>query len=101
MSRIKMVEPLVKVILEEDKEARKDDFKLIAEVYHRINQEVGKLSFNVVMLGHKTLNLPPVETITRARRKLQNKYEHLRANETIEKLRANEEEEFRRYAKEI
>lgn len=101
MSRIKVIEPVVKDILEMNPEARKDDFVLVAEVYYRLNQEVGKLSFNLVMLGHKELKLPPVETITRARRKLQAKYEYLRADKGIEKLRNNEETEFRRYAKEI
>lgn len=101
MSKIKMVEPLVKEILEVDPETRKDDFKLIAEVYYRLNKEVGNLSFNVVMLGHKELKLPPTETITRARRKLQAKYEYLRADEDIERLRTKEEAEFRRYAKEV
>lgn len=101
MSKIKRIEPLVKDILEEDPEARKDDFKLIAEVYYRLNQEVGRLSFNLVMLGHKELNLPSVETITRARRKLQAKYNYLRPEEKIKKLRTKEETDFRRYAKEI
>lgn len=101
MSKIKVIEPLVKNILEIDPEARKDDFRLIAEVYYRLNQEVGNLSFNLVMLGHKELKLPSVESITRARRKLQAKYEYLRADKKIEILRTNEEAEYRRYAKEI
>lgn len=101
MSKVKVVEPLVKSILEEDKETRKDDFKLIAEVYHRLNQEVGNLSFNIVMLGHKELKLPSVESITRSRRKLQAKYEYLRPDEEIEMLRVKEQAEFRRYAKEV
>ena len=98
MSKVKKIEPLVKDILEQDLEARKDDFKLIAEVYYRLNQEVGKLSFNLVMLGHKELKLPPAETITRARRKLQAEYEYLRPDEDTEMLRTKEEAEFRRYA---
>lgn len=101
MSKIKIIEPLVKEILEADQETRKDDFKLIAEVYYRLNQKIGELSFNLVMLGHKELKLPPVETITRARRKLQAKYEYLRPKEEVEILRTKEEAEFRRYAKEV
>lgn len=99
MSKIKKIEPLVKSILEEDKEARKDDFLLIASVYNRLSNIKG-LSFNLVMLGHKELGLPSLETITRARRKLQAEYEYLRADEETEILRTNEETEFRRYAKE-
>ena len=100
MSKIKRVESLVKSILELDPEARNDDFKLIAEVYYYINTETGKLPFNVVMLAHKELKLPSVESITRARRKLQAEYEYLKADKETEILRTNEEEEFRRYAKE-
>lgn len=101
MSKIKGIEPLVKDILEKVPRARKDDFVLITEVYYRLNEEVAKLSFGVVMLGHKKLNLPSTETITRSRRKLQAKYEHLRAEENIKRLRTKEEAEFRRYAREV
>ena len=100
MSKVKIIEPLVRSVLEEDPEARNDDFRLIAEVYYRLNQEIGRLSFNIVMLGHKELKLPSVESITRARRKLQAEYEYLKADKETEILRTNEEEEFRRYAKE-
>ena len=100
MSKIKKIEPIVKDVLEMDPNARKDDFYLVAEVYNRLNKNISGLSFNIVMLGHKELKLPPVETITRCRRKLQAKYEYLRAEEKIEELRTNEEAEFRRYAKE-
>lgn len=101
MSKIKIVEPLVKDILETDPEARKDNFILIAQVYYKLNQDIGKLPFNLVMLGHKEFKLPSVESITRARRKLQSEYEYLRPDEETEILRTNEEAEYRRYAKKI
>lgn len=101
MSKIRMVEPLVKKILEIDPEARKDDFRLIAQVYYHYNDEIGKLPFNIVMLGHKELKLPSVESITRARRKVQAEYGHLRADKKTIEIRTNEEEEYRRYSKEI
>lgn len=98
MSKIQRVESLVKSILELDPEARNDDFKLIAEVYYYLNDETGKLPFNIVMLAHKELKLPSVESITRARRKLQAQYDYLKASKEIAAIRENEEEEFRRYA---
>lgn len=100
MGRIKLIEPLVKKILEVDPVARKDDFKLIAEVYYQLNQEIVDLSFSLVMLGHKELKLPTPETITRVRRKLQAEYEHLRPQEEIEKIRLKKQAQFRRYATE-
>lgn len=99
MSKIKRVESLVKSILELDPEARNDDFKLIAEVYYYINTETGKLPFNVVMLAHKDLKLPSLESITRARRKIQAEYDYLKASKEIVEIRENEEEEYRRYAR--
>lgn len=101
MSKVRIVEPIVKSILEIDTEARNDDFKLIAEVYYYLNKETGKLPFNVVMLGHKELRLPSLESITRARRKLQAEHEYLRADKKAEEIRTNEEQEYRRYSKEI
>lgn len=99
MSKIKRVESLVKNILELDPDARNDDFKLIAEVYYYLNNETGKLPFNVVMLAHKELRLPSVESITRARRKLQAEYEYLKADKKTEEIRADEEQEYRRYSR--
>lgn len=100
MSKIKIVEPLVKDILEEDPEARKDNFRLIMQVYNRLNENIGGQPFNLVMLRHKELGLPSVEGITRARRKLQKEYDYLRADKETEILRTKEETEYRRYAKE-
>lgn len=100
MSKIRMVEALVKKVLEIDPEARKDDFRLIAQVYFYYNDEIGKLPFNIVMLGHKELRLPSVESITRARRKVQAEHENLKADKKTEKIRINEELEYRRYSKE-
>lgn len=101
MNKIKKIEPLVKNILEMDPDAREDDFRLVAQVYYKINNEIGQLPFNIVMLGHKDLKIPAIETITRARRKLQEKYEHLRPRKEIREIRMEQEEQIRRYAKEI
>lgn len=98
MSKIKVVEPLVKSILEENVAARNDDFILITEVYYRLVPQCIKLSFGMVMLGHKELKLPSIASITRSRRKLQRNYEYLRPNNDVASARADEEKEYIDYA---
>ena len=99
MSKLIKLEPIVKEVLEENPEAREDDFVLITEVVNRVEPAVGHLQFNVVMLGHKTMKLPTLESITRCRRKLQNQYEELQSTKYLQKLRAKQEEEYREYAR--
>lgn len=98
MSRVRFIEPLVKRILEENIEARNDDFILIAEVYSLLNDSVKRFSFNDIMVYHKNFGLPSIESITRARRKVQNLYEDLRATEGTRRIRANEELDYKEYA---
>lgn len=101
MAKVKQVENIVKVILEENEQARNDDFVLITEVYNRLVPNVMNLTFNITMLGHKELRLPAFESITRARRKLQEKHEYLRATEKVQELRKEEELEYISYAKDL
>ena len=97
--KISKVEPLVKEVLEDYEEARNDDFFLISEVFYKLIPDVTNIPFTAVMLAHNTLKLPSIESITRSRRKLQAKYEHLRASERIEKARAEIEEEYIEYSR--
>lgn len=101
MSKIKTVEPLVQEVLEENPETRDDDFLLTANVYYKLNPAVTTLSFTAVMLCHKELALPALESISRARRKLQKENEHLRASEEVQNMRAEEELEYIKYAKDL
>lgn len=100
MSKIKKIEPIVKKVLENDEDTRNDDFELILMVYCEINERAVEYPFYRLMRKHKEFGLPSMESITRCRRRLQTKYEHLKANKETEKIRAKEEEEFREYAKE-
>lgn len=100
MSKIKKIEPIVKKVLEDNENARNDDFELVLMVYGEINENAMFRPFYKVMREHKAYGLPSMESITRCRRRLQTKYEHLKANKETEKIREKEEEEFREYAKE-
>lgn len=64
------------LILFED--ARSDDFILIYRTYQLINENaVIREPFYHVMLNHKEYCLPPFESITRCRRKLQKNHPEL------------------------
>ena len=98
MSRLYKIEDIVKEILKEMPETRDDDFRLVAEVYFKLNPDIVNLSFPMVMLAHKTLNLPYFESITRSRRKLQAEFEELRPSKEVEEARINKQSDYINYA---
>ena len=98
MNKLYKIEDVVKEVLTEVPEARDDDFKLVVEVYYKLDPTIVGTPFNVVMLGHKELGLPYFESITRARRKLQAMFEELRASENVQDERTNIQADYIRYA---
>ena len=58
------------------------------------------MAFPTVLSNHSKLGLPPFESVSRCRRKLQSMHEDLRASKTVEEMRAEEEQDYRAYAKE-
>lgn len=100
MSKIKKTEIIVKSILEDNKEARDDDFLLVSLVCRRYCPGIIGETFTEVLAQHKRYGLPSFESITRARRKLQATHEELRGSEQVRRIRDEEEENFRDYAKE-
>lgn len=97
MSRIYEVEPLVKEALIKKPETRGDNFLLYIEVLKKFINVDASLSF--VFTHHKELGIPSLESITRARRKLQEKDHTLKEDPKTEGIRWNDETEFRDYAK--
>lgn len=92
--QIKKVEPIVLNALQENVNARYDDFVLIHEVLNHFVNE--KMSLESVLIHHVELGLPSLETITRCRRKLQEKYPELRVDSKYRRLK---EREIRQYAR--
>ena len=91
-------EDIVKKALTLYQDAKNDDFVLIYRVYQLINENaVIREPFYHVMLNHKEYGLPPFESITRARRKLQNTYPEL-ANEKTKEKRLNATSDYIDYA---
>ena len=97
MARLNIIEPLVYEALVNNKASRGDNFILYLEVLKKyINLD---MSIKSVFANHKDLGIPALETITRCRRKLQEKNPELRDEKAVE-IRKAEEEEFKKYSRE-
>lgn len=97
---LEKIESIVKYVLINYEDTRNDDFVLVYRVYKEINEDlVIRELFCEVMLNHYLYNLPAIESITRARRKLQAKYEELKPSEKVKKARIEKEEEYIEYSR--
>lgn len=96
MAKIKLIEPLVEEALINNKACRGDNFILYLEVlkkYIDLN-----LSIKDVFLNHDLLGIPSLESITRARRKLQEKHPELKDLQAV-LIREQEEQQYINYAR--
>lgn len=94
MQQLKQLNKIVKEVLEENPETRRSDIKLIMEVFKRRGVNTSESFATLAVNGQ----LAQMESITRARRKVQSDYPELKDDHTAE-LRAEREEVFREYAK--
>ena len=97
MARISLIEPIVERALIENELAREDNFVLYVEVLKSF-VKVNELTFEELCLNHIALGVPSLETITRCRRKLQEKHPEL-VSEKAKEIRENEEELHLEYAR--
>lgn len=105
MSKLQTMENIVVQVLEECPVAREDDYILYAMVCARENQKTVAVygdyltkPFLDVMLGHKVYKMPNWGTVTRCRRKVQEKRPDLVSPEKAKK-RHKEEKTYREYAR--
>lgn len=92
------LEDVVKYVLTNFEETRSDDFKLIYAVYRELDfVHTTRELFYEIMMNHKEYGLPPFESITRARRKIQKNNPEL-ANKKVQEARYNETVEYIDYA---
>lgn len=97
MSKIMEVEPLVLDALLTNPKARDDNFVLYNEVLsHYIN--IRSMPIGEVFEKHKELGIPSLETITRCRRKIQERDHSLASSLRAKEAREEEEAEHRDYA---
>lgn len=96
MRGLKKLEKIVEEILKNDELSRKDDCYLILQVVSKLYpNEIGK-KFETVMFNAKNKGIS-FESITRCRRKLQEKNSELRDKETV-KNRKEKQKEYIKYS---
>ncbi len=95
MAKIQKVQPLVLEALENNPDARKDDFILVYEVLK--NFVTGEMPLSAICKHHVELGIPSFASIIRIRRKLQKCYPHL-VDAAAQAVRSEEQEEFKAYA---
>lgn len=98
MSRLIKLEAVVKKVLIEHEETRSDDFKLIYAVYRELDfVHTTRELFYEIMMNHNLYDLPPFESITRCRRKIQKNCPEL-VNKKSKEKRANSTGDYIKYA---
>ncbi len=85
----------VKAILTERPETRDDDMKLYAIFVHKTVKLPAKIGFYYALYDHEMYGLPSYESVTRARRKVQEQEPSLRG--TKRDKRKELEEEYRNF----
>ena len=100
MRNLKTIEKKVKAVLEKNTDARNDDMVLYLKVCNSYFKDAGAMPFAEVMSQYRYLGLPSFESVGRTRRKLQAEHPELLGSVRIQKLRAKQEQNYRRYAKE-
>lgn len=99
MSKLKTTKALVRSILETKEETRNSDMLLYLEVCKVINPQVLNYTFGSVLLWLDKYNLPPFESVRRARQKIQEENNKFDADEIIQRYRAENEAEYREFAR--
>lgn len=97
IKKLGKLEQKVCQVLIEKPETRKDDFLLIKEVLNKFVDV--SISLDDLFVNHKKLGLPPLESITRCRRKIQAKHKEL-ADDVIREGRNGQQEIYIEYANE-
>lgn len=97
IDEIYKLEEVVLAVLEESEFARKDDAYLIACVIEKIRPYITNQSITYVLKHAKELELPSFESITRCRRKIQQRNSQLRDAKTAD-ARYEETVEYQKYA---
>ena len=95
MSRVREVTPKVLDILRKYPGVRGDDRMLLVKVYQAYGADITAPFYYIVA----DPDLPSFESIRRARQKIQENCEELRADKAVEDVRIAKQEEYIEYAK--
>lgn len=95
-SELKKVTPMVKEVLIKSVKARNSDAYLYCKIIEKISKGASERPFKEVIAD---IDLPKYDTVTRARRKIQNAHPELVGSDRVRYYRYANEEAFRKYAK--
>jgi hypothetical protein len=98
MEELKKISKIVLKILQEDELARKDDMHLFLRVHETLIPNVCNYNTKVVLDLIRKKKLPSWESMSRARRKVQEKHPELR-DEIVSNFRYAEEEKYKEFAR--
>lgn len=98
MGKIANIEPLVTWLLENFPETRDSDSLLYSRACEKTNPAVKMMPFNYVLENRARFGLPNMESIRRARQKVQAKNAELRATPETRAARYSMEKEYKAYA---
>ena len=93
------LENVVKEVLESDPTTREDNFKLYAKVVMKVCGIKNSDSFIEVMFNHSQYDLPPMESVTRTRRAVVNKFPELNSSAKVKDFRKSQKKEYVEYSK--
>ncbi len=91
VEKLRGLEKIVYDVLLTRKNTRNNDFLLIRDVYYKFGVNTKMASFDIILSRATECKLPPFESITRARRKLQRNFPEL-LDEDVAKLREQQQQ---------
>ena len=105
MKRLKELSIRIKRILEENERARDSDNVLYLHVLRSYGEERGidvdTMSVPMLLLNCREMGLPSLESMGRARRKIQKAFPELRSSDDVQAEKELLEETYREFAKEV
>ena len=105
MKRLKELSVRVKEILEKNENARNSDNVLYLHVLRSYGAERGldidKMSVPMLLLHCKDMGLPSLESMGRARRKVQQLFPELRSCDEVQAIKEVREEAYKEFAREV
>ena len=99
MDNLKNISEIVIEVLKEDMRARNSDSYLYLKVCEQINPQSINHAFWFVMVRMTELGLPKMETVRRARQKVQHDHPELAGSERVREERKRNEEKFKSFAR--
>mgnify|MGYP003438212968 CR=1 FL=1 len=103
MEELKTTTELVEIIMIADHDTRNNDNLLYLRLLSALGKQQGIDYMHMKLIEFfrqlPDMDVPTIETVSRLRQKVQQKYPNLKACEEVERFRAEREEKFRQFAK--